>query len=113
MEKTASSGLQRVLVEQDGEIGDARVRDELVRDSRSVVTGFLEDDRVKSSAGRRKDLRGVLARWDWVPVEHREAVLVMYEAAVRVEQGCLADRFCGWAKRTIGRTVGTGFAKYS
>ena len=55
-------GLERVLVEQDSEIGATRVRDELVRDSRSMITGFLEDNRMKSTAGRRKDLRGILAR---------------------------------------------------
>ena len=80
-------GLERVLVEQDSEIGAARVRDEMVRDSRN--TGSLEDDRMKSTAGRRKDLRGILARWVRVPLEHRDAVLVMHEVAVRVEEGAI------------------------
>ena len=40
-----------------------------------MITGFLKDDRVKPTSGRRKNLRGVLARWAWVPLEHWEAVL--------------------------------------
>ena len=93
----------RVQVEQDSEIGAARVSDELVRDSRSMITGFLEDDLMKSTAGRRKDLRGILARWAWVPLAHREAVLVMHEVAVAFWRvPCPLGLGC--AKRTIGRT---------
>ena len=96
MPKTAASGSNESLL---SEIGATRVRDELVRDSRSTITGFLEDNRMKSTAGRRQDLCGILARWARVPLEHREAVLVVHEVAVRVEEGGL-----GCAKRTIDRT---------
>ena len=44
---------------------------------------------MKASAGCPKDLRGVLARWARVPLEHREAVLVMHEGTDRIDEGAL------------------------
>ena len=52
-----------MLVGQDGEVRVASVRNELVRDVRYVVTGFLQDDCVESSASGGNDLCGIPARW--------------------------------------------------
>ena len=54
-----------VLVEQDVEVRVAGVRNELVRDVRNVVTGFLHDDCVESPASGGNDLCGIPARWAW------------------------------------------------
>ena len=55
-----------------------------------------------------QNLRGVLWRFAWLPLEYREAVLVMHEVTVRVEEGAVPTGLSS-AKRTIGRTEGTGF----
>ena len=39
---------ERVLVEQDGEVVAVGVRDDLIRDTRSTIAGFLKDDSMKS-----------------------------------------------------------------
>ena len=54
--------LECVPVEQDGKVCITCERDELVRDSWHMITGFLKDDRVKPATCHRNDLRGVLAR---------------------------------------------------
>ena len=48
---------------------------------------------METPAGRRKDLRGILARWAWGPLEHREAVLVMHVVAVPVVEGAMPAGF--------------------
>ena len=93
MAKTAASGSNVSLLSKIGKVRAARVRNELVRDSWSMITGFLQDDRMASSAGRRQNLCGVFACWARIPLEHGEAVLVMHEVAVRVEKGALPAGF--------------------
>ena len=48
--------LEGVLVEQDSGVPVASVRNELVSGVRYVVTGFLQDDCVESSASGGNDL---------------------------------------------------------
>ena len=72
----SSVGLERVLVEQDGKVGAARARNELVRDSWSMITGFLQDDRMASSQAAAEFVWECFACWAWIPLQHREAVLV-------------------------------------
>ena len=50
-----------------------------------MITGFLKNNRMEPSRGRRNDIGGVLARWAWVPLKNRETVLMMHEIAV----GCI------------------------
>ena len=64
----------------------ASVRNELVREKWSMVAGFMKDDRMESSASRRNDVRGILECWARIPLEYREAVLMMHEVAVCVEK---------------------------
>ena len=81
--KTIGSGLEGVLVEQDGEVRFASVRNELIGDVGDVITGLLKDNRMKLSASRCDDIGGVPARWAWVPLKNRETVLMMHEVTVR------------------------------
>ena len=81
--------LERVLVKQEGEVSADSVRNELARDMWSMIAGFLKGDRMKSSASRRKDVCRILACWARIPLEQREAVLVMHEVAVCVETGAM------------------------
>ena len=76
--------LEGVLVEQDGKVRVASVRNELIGDVRYVVTGFLQDDCVESSASGGNDLCGIPARWAWIPLQNGEAILVMHEVTVHV-----------------------------
>ena len=48
---------------------------------------------MKPTACRRNDIGGVPARWAWVPLEHREAVLIMHEITVCVVEGAMSRWF--------------------
>ena len=85
--------LAGVLVEQDGEVRVASVRNEPVGDVRYVVTGFLQDDCVESSASGGNDLGGIPARWSWIPLQNGEATLMMHEVTVRVVKVAESSRF--------------------
>ena len=100
MVKTAASG---------SNVSSAR--DELIRDSRDVVAGFLKDNRMKSPAGRRKDMRGILACWAWIPLKNREAALVVHEVAVCVEKGAMPAGF-GLRKTHHRQNVGHRFREW-
>ena len=50
--KDRSVGLECVPAEQDGEVRVTCVRDELVRDLRDVITGYLWDNCMKPSTSR-------------------------------------------------------------
>ena len=63
-------GLDRVHVDQDGEVRVASVRNELVGDVRDMIAGLLKDNRMKPSASRCDDIGGVSARWAWVPLKN-------------------------------------------
>ena len=67
---------------------------------------------MKLTAGRRKDLRGILARWAWVPLGHKEAVLVMHEVAVRVGEGAMLAGF-GLRKTHSRQNVRHRFREWS
>ena len=67
--KDCSVWVECVPVEQDGEVRVTCVRDELVRDLGHVISGFLQDDRMKPSTRRCKNLGAVSACWAWVPTE--------------------------------------------
>ena len=62
--------LKGVLVEQDGEVRVASMRNELIGDVRNMITGFLKNNRMKPSTSRRDDIGGVLARRAWVPLKN-------------------------------------------
>ena len=53
-----STRLNRVFVEQNGQVVTVSVGVELVDDVRSVITGFLEDHHVEATASDTEDLRG-------------------------------------------------------
>ena len=72
-------GPEGVFVEQDGEVRVAGVRNGLVCDVRNVVTGFLKDDCMKSSAFGSYDLCGIPGRWSWIPLQNGAAILMMLE----------------------------------
>ena len=75
--------LKGVLVEQDGEVRVASVRNELNSDVRDIIACFLKANRMKPSASRCNDVGGVSARWAWVPLKNWETVLMMHEITVR------------------------------
>ena len=59
------------------------MRNELIGDVGDVITGFLKNNRMEPSTGRRNDIGGVSVRWAWVPRKNRETVLMMHEVTVR------------------------------
>ena len=67
---------------------------ELARDVRNVV-GFLQNHCVEAATECGEDLRGSPASWAWVPLEHREAVLVVHEVTDRVGEGNVKGRLGG------------------
>ena len=73
MGKTAAPEIERVLVEQGGEVVVVSQGVELVSDVRNVVTSFLAED-----------LCEPLASWAWVSLDHGEAILVVHEIANRI-----------------------------
>ena len=50
--------LESVLVEQDGKVRVASVRNELIGDAGDVITCFLKNNRMKLSTSRRDDIGG-------------------------------------------------------
>ena len=74
--------LEGVLVEQDGEVRVASVRNELIGDLVDLITGILKNNRMKLSTSRRDDVGGVPARRTWIPLKNRETELVMHEVTV-------------------------------
>ena len=81
MARTAALG-SNVPVEQDGKVCAACVRDERVRDSWSMITGFLKDDRVKPPTHRRNKSAWGSCALTRVPLKHREKILMMHEITV-------------------------------
>ena len=71
-------GLEGVLVEQYGEVRVASVCNELIRDVRNMITGFLKKNSMELSTGRRR----VPAGRSWIPLKNRETVLMVHEIAV-------------------------------
>ena len=107
--KYCSVGLGCVPVEQDDQVCVTCVRDELVRDLGHVITGFLWDNRMKPTASRRNNLGGVPACWAWVPLKHRETVLMMHEVTVCIVEVAMPRWFGKPAYRNIGKIVSMGF----
>ena len=56
--------LEGVLVEQDGEVRVASVRNELIGDAKDMIAYFLKNNRMKPPTSR---CGGVSASWAWVP----------------------------------------------
>ena len=82
--KTPWLGSKVFFVQQDGEVRVAGVRNELVGAVRNMVTGFLQDDCMKSSASGGYDLCGIPVRLSWIPLQNGEATLMMHEVTVRI-----------------------------
>ena len=53
---------------------------------------------MEAAAGCSKKLCGLFARWAWVPLEHREAVLVVHEVADRGGDGPASK---AWAHQDV------------
>ena len=100
--KTAGLGSKGVLVEQDGKVRVASLRNELVGDVSNAVTSFLIDDCAKSSAGGGYDLCGIPARWAWIPLQNGETKLMMHKVTVRIVNVDESSRF-GLSKTDHGQ----------
>ena len=74
--------LKGVLVEQDSEVHVVGVRHELIGDVRNMITGFLKNDRMKLSTGRRDNVGRISARRAWIPLKKGKAELMMHEIAI-------------------------------
>ena len=59
------------------------MRNELIGDVRYMITGFLKNNRMEFSTGRRNDIGGVSARRAWIPPKNSETALMMHKIAVR------------------------------
>ena len=105
---TVGSGSKVSFVEQDSEVRVTRKRNELVRDVRYVITGFLKNSRMEPSTGRRNDIGGVPARRPWIPLKNRETALMMHEIAVSYINVTKAVRF-GLPKFDHGKNQGLWF----
>ena len=82
---TIGSGSQVSLLSKIAKVRVASVRNELIRDVRNMITGFLKNNRMELSTGRRDNIGGVPAGPSWIPLKNRETVLMMHEIAV----GCI------------------------
>ena len=58
------------------------MRNKLIGDVRDMATGFLKNNRMEPSTGRRNNIGGAPARRSWIPQKNRETVLMMPEIAV-------------------------------
>ena len=103
--KTIGSGSKvSFLVEQDGEVRVASVRNELIGDVRDMITGFLKNNRMEPSTGRRNNVGGVPAGRSWIPLKNSETVLMMHETE--------PVRF-GLTKFDHGKNQGSWFKKWT
>ena len=96
-------GLEGVLVEQDGEVRVASVRNKLIGDVADVITGFLKTNRMKPPASRCDFFGGYPARWARVPPTNRETVLMMHEVIVAASM-CPSPSGLTWPNWTMERT---------
>ena len=103
--------LEGVLVEQDGEVRVASVRNELVGDVRNVITGFLQNDCVESSARGCNDLCGIPVRWSWIPLQNGEAILMMHEVTFRIVNVTKFQQVWLVQNRSQARTEAVALAK--
>ena len=101
-------GLEGVLVEQDGEVHVASVRNELIGDVRDMVAGFLKDNCMEPTTNGRDDVGKISAHRAWILLKKGKAKLMMHEIAVScgdgaesVGLGLLLDLGC--PKLTTGR----------
>ena len=51
--------LKGVLVQQDSKVRVTSMRNELIGDVRNMITGFLKNNRMEPSTGRRNNIGGV------------------------------------------------------
>ena len=110
MVKTAASGSNVSMLSRIERSAPPVLRNGLLRDLWSVVAGFLRDDSMKPSTGRCDNLGGVPACWVWVPLKHRETVLMMYEITVCVEKRAVPAGF-GLRNTRHRKYRGHGFRK--
>ena len=47
-----------------------------------MITGFLKNNRMELSTGRRDNIGGIPAGRSWIPLQNGEATLMMHEVAV-------------------------------
>ena len=69
-------GPKGVLVEQDGEVRVASMRNKLIGDVGNMITGFLKNNLMEPSTGRRNNIGGIPAGLSWIPLIDRETVLI-------------------------------------
>ena len=50
-----------------------------------VIAGFVKDHHMEAAASCGKDPCGSSACWAWVPLEHKEAVLVVHDTQRHIE----------------------------
>ena len=82
--KTAGLGSKVSLQSRMARSVFAGERNDLVGDVRNMVTGFLQDDCMKSSASGGHDLCRIPARWSWIPLQNGEVISMMRELTVRI-----------------------------
>ena len=107
MRKTAAPGSKMC---QNGKVVAVGVDVGLARDMWSVIAGFLKDHHMEAAAGCRKDLCVSPGCWDWVPLEHRDAVLNVRGITDRVGEGNVKGKL---GRRVMGSTIGAGLGKGS
>ena len=71
-------------IEQDSKVRVASAHNELFRDVRNVITGFLKNNCMKLTTGSRDNVRRISARRAWIPLEERKTTLMMHEITVAV-----------------------------
>ena len=109
--KGVAVSLERcVLVEQDGDVRVASVCNELIGDVRNMITGFLKNNRMELSTGRRDNIGGFPAGPSWIPLKNRERVLMMHEIAVNCINVTEPVRF-GLTKFDHRKNKGSWFRK--
>ena len=68
--RTSWVRLKGVFIEQDSKVRVASAHKELFRDVRNMITGFLKNNRMELSTGRRDNIGGVPAGRSWIPLKN-------------------------------------------
>ena len=77
--------LKGVFIEQGSEVRIAGAHEELLRDVRKVITGFLKNNCMKLTTGSGDNVSRISARQAWIPLKEGKTKLMMHEITV----GCI------------------------
>ena len=104
--------LKGILVEQESEVHVVSVRPELIGDVRNMITGFLENNRMKLTTGSGDNVGRISARRAWIPLKKGKAELMVHEIAVNCVTRIRTNRIVGSRKGGTSTSFGAGSCAY-